>query len=117
MARTLLLDTQLWDLVKDASGHIAVASEPYSLAQMAACKIKQFRGEYWYDITQGVPYFQKILGKNASLNAIKLQLQRAAETVQGVASATVIISALDQRQLTGQVQVTATDGTTTTASF
>lgn len=33
MASTLLLDTLAWDLAVDAAGNIAVATEPYSLAQ------------------------------------------------------------------------------------
>jgi hypothetical protein len=32
--RTLLLDTVAWDLVLDVNGNIAVADEPYALAQL-----------------------------------------------------------------------------------
>ena len=55
---TLLLDRTYWDLCVDSSGNLAVASEPYSLAQDAASAIKLFQGEYIYDTTIGIPYFE-----------------------------------------------------------
>jgi len=60
---TLLLDTDKWDLVLDVSGNIAVASDPYSVAQDGASALKLVSGELWYDTTRGVPYFQRIFGK------------------------------------------------------
>jgi hypothetical protein len=69
--RTLLLDTATWDLVLDVKGNIAIASEPYSLAQDAASAIKTFLGEVWYDTTQGVPYFEQILGKPPNVELMR----------------------------------------------
>ena len=37
--KSLLLDPRSWDLTVDVSNNIAVASDPYSLAQDAACAI------------------------------------------------------------------------------
>lgn len=107
---TLLLDTVAWDLVLDAAGDIAVASDPYSLAQDAASAIKTFLGEVYFDTTVGVPWEQQILGQAPSLALLKAQLVAAALTVPGVASATVFISAFADRQVQGQVQVTSTSG-------
>jgi hypothetical protein len=106
MSATLLLDTVTWDLVLDASGNIAVANPPYQLAQDAASAIKLFLGELYYDTTQGVPYFQSILGQSPPLSLIKAKLVAAAETVPGVTGAQVFISSVNQRTLNGQVQVT-----------
>ena len=55
--------TPKWDLCVDNSGNIALATEPYALAQDVASAIKLFKGELWYDAQKGVPYFEKILGK------------------------------------------------------
>jgi hypothetical protein len=36
---SLLLDIDVWDLVLDANGDIALAQPPYSLAQDVACAV------------------------------------------------------------------------------
>lgn len=103
---TLLLDQQRWDLCVDASGNIAMASDPYSLAQDAASAIRLFRGEYWFDTTQGVPYVASIFGQTPiPLAYIKSQLVAAALTVPEVTAAQVFISGISGRKLTGQVQI------------
>lgn len=114
---TLLLDTERWDIVLDAAGNIAVATEPYSLAQDAASAIRLFRGEAWYDTAQGVPYFQQILGQYPPIQVMKKAFETAALTVPGVVSATCYITGLENRQITGQVQVTDAAGTVTAAGF
>jgi hypothetical protein len=102
--QTLLLDVAAWDLVLDAHGNIAVASDPYSLAQDAASAIKTFLGEVFWDTTIGVPYSQQIFGKQASLALVKAQLAAAALTVPEVVSAQCFITAFTNRNLAGQVQ-------------
>lgn len=115
---TLLLDITAWDLVLDASGNIAVASEPYSLAQDAASAIKTFLGECYWDTTLGVPYLTQIFGKNPSLSSLKGVLETAAETVPDVSSAAVVIASVTNRTVSGQVQVkSASTGLTSVAAF
>lgn len=108
MASTILLDTLSWDLVLDADGNLAVASEPYSLAQDAASAIRTFLGECFWDTTVGVPWLQQVLAMQPSLPLLKGQLVAAAMTVPDVASAVVFLSSFNGRMVTGQVQVTAT---------
>jgi hypothetical protein len=108
--QTLLLDLATWDLVVDARGNIAVASEPYSFAQDAASAIKTFLGECYWDTSVGVPYISQILGRNIPVALLKEHLIRAALTVPGVVSAQVFISSLDGRVLSGQVQVVSSTG-------
>jgi hypothetical protein len=43
---TLLLDVSSWDLCLDAAGNIAMASNPYSIAQDAASAIRTFAGDF-----------------------------------------------------------------------
>lgn len=115
--KTLLLDTVTWDLVLDVAGNIAVASDPYSLAQDAACAIKLFQSELWYDTTQGVPYFQDFLGHAPNVPLMKAKFKTAAETVPGVVSATCFITSVSERNVSGQVQVTDANGNVTAAAF
>lgn len=114
---TLLLDIVAWDLCLDASGNIAVASDPYSITQDVCSAIRLFAGELWYDQTKGVPYFPTILGAVPSVSVIKAAVVQAALTVPDVVSAQCLIAGFKGRTLTGQVQVTDTAGTTTLVNF
>jgi hypothetical protein len=118
--RTLLLDTVAWDLVLDASGNIAVATEPYSLAQDAASAIRTFLGECYLDTTVGVDWLGLILGQAPPLQLLKQLLANAAKTVQDVdpGSVLIFITAVSGRNVSGQVQVTsASTGQTSAANF
>lgn len=114
MASTLLLDPKTWDLLVDGSRNIAVAAEPYALAQDAGSAIKLFRGEDYYDTTRGVPYWEEILGRWPPLRVMKSLWVAAALTVPNVKSAACFISAFIDRRIIGQVQVTGPDGRTAT---
>jgi hypothetical protein len=109
---TLYLLPDTWDLTADAFGNIALASEPYALAQDAASAIRTFEGECYYDTTQGLPYWQQILGKMPPLSLVRQKMVDAALSVPGVVSARVFFSGFDDgtRQLSGQVQVTNAAG-------
>lgn len=115
--KTLLLDNTYWDLCKDAAGNIAVASEPYARAQDVASAIKTFLAECWYDTSQGVPYFQQILGKAPPIQYFKDQMVAAAMTVPGVVSATCVVESFQDRGVTGAVTFTDADGNTSTVPF
>lgn len=114
---TLLLDRRAWDLVLDASGNIALASNPYSIAQSVASAVKLFKGELWYDTTKGVPYWSQILGQWPPLAVVRAYIVTAALTVPEVVSAQCIVVSFLERTITGQVQVTDSSGTTQTVSF
>lgn len=115
--KTLLLDPLSWDLIKDAAGGIAVANSPYTEAQDAASAIKLFAGEYWYDTTLGTPYFSTTLGKQPPLQLLKAQFIAAAKTVPGVTAARCFLSAIQNRQVSGQVQITTATGQSAVAQF
>lgn len=117
MADTLLLDQLSWDLVLDANGDIAKASNPYSLAQDAASAIRTWLGEVYFDTTLGIPWRQQVFGKAPSLSLLKEQIKAVALTVPEVASADVFIVTGTDRRVGGQVQVTAESGQTSAADF
>jgi len=114
---SLYLNPSTWDLAVDSFGNIAVASDPYALAQNAATACRTFINDVYYDQTVGIPYFTQILGQLPTLQYVKAQLVAAAETVQGVVSAQAFITEFAGRQIQGQIQVTDTAGVTTAASF
>lgn len=117
LKHTLLLDTVAWDLVLDVYGNIALATDPYSLAQDAASAIRLFQGELYYDTLPGVPYWQSILGRRPPLSLIKQAFVEAALRVPGVKEAQCFITEITDRAIHGQVQVTSTTGTLSAAGF
>lgn len=117
MASTLLLNPSTWDFLVDASRNIAVAKEPYALAQDAASAIRLFQGEDYYDTTRGVPYWQQILGKWPPVSLMKAKFVAAAMTVPDVVQAQCFINAIEDRQVSGQVQVTGPSGEVAAVTF
>lgn len=109
---TMLLDTVLWDLTVDAAGNIAVATEPYALAQDVSSAVRLVLGELWYDSTQGVDYFQKILGKSPPLAVFQELMIQAALTVPDVVSAVCIVTSYDfaTRHVDGELQFIDVNG-------
>lgn len=115
--QTLLLDVLSWDLAADTSNNIAVASEPYALAQDAASAIKLFSGELYYDTTQGIPYFEQILGLAPPISLMKAYFNQQALTVPGVVESKTFISSWVDRQVKGQVQIKDANGVISAAGF
>lgn len=115
--QTLLLDPATWDLLIDANGNVAVASDPYSQVQDAASAIRLFQGELWYDTSQGIPYFSDVYGKRPPVSLLKARFIAAALTVPGVVSARVFISSISGRRISGQVQIKNQSGQTAAAGF
>jgi len=111
MATTLLLDRSAWDLVVDAAGNIAMATEPYAIEQDVASAVRLFDGELFYDTTKGIPYFAEVLGHAPPLPLFKSLIESAALTVPLVATARCYVTSLENRKLVGQIQVATTDGT------
>lgn len=110
--KTLLLDVTSWDLVLDSAGNIALASEPYALAQDVASAIKLFQAELWYNTAEGVPYFATVLGKAPPIQVFKAEMVRAALTVPGVVSAECTIKSFEGRTVEGQVTFRDSTGQT-----
>lgn len=117
--KTLLLDQTTWDLCLDASGNIAVASEPYALAQDVASALRLFQGELYYDTSKGVPYFGQVLGEAPPAQLMTAAFEAAALTVPGIVKATAVLfdPGPGGRAITGQVRVTDKDGVETDVGF
>jgi hypothetical protein len=113
----LLLDVDAWDLAADATGNIAVAEEPYSLAQDAASAIRLFLGELYYDTSQGIPFFEQILGRRPPVSLMKAHFNRQAMTVPGVVKSQCFITDWTDRKVSGQVQVWDANGNVSAAGF
>ena len=114
---TFLLNPVTSDWMLDAGGNPAIATGPYAIAQDAASAVKLFLGEYWFDTTIGTAYYSTTLGKFPSIELLKAQAEAAAETTTGVASAVCYITSIQNRAVTGQIQITTTSGATVAMGF
>ncbi len=110
MSSTLLLDRTSWDWGLDASGNLALATEPYSQVQDVASACRLFAGEAYYQTNLGIPFFQSILGQYQPTQVLKASLEAAALGVPGVTSAVVFLAAVSGRALSGQVQIMTASG-------
>lgn len=117
MANTLLLDTVAWDLVLDSSGNIALASDPYSVGQDVASALRTTLGEVWFDTSQGVPYFQSILGHVPPISYIKAKLIAAALTVPGVTNPACYIGSMQNGKVSGQLTFSDASGAAQQVGF
>lgn len=115
--KTLYLNPSTWDLEIDSAGNIAVADRPYSLAQDVATAIRCFKGDCYYNVLLGVPYYESILGKLPSKAYIKSQFIKAAKRIENVDSAQCFITSVKNRMVHGQVQITADDGSVISVDF
>lgn len=117
MPKTLLLDRDAWDVVLDASGNWAVASEPYAIAQDVASAIRTFTGDCWYDQRKGMPYWQQILGHYPPMAMVRDRIAQEAMREPKVARVTVQRLDVTDRALTGDVLVIDENGQESGVTF
>lgn len=115
--KTLLLDTVANDLVLDAYGNIAVADEPYSIAQDVASAVRTFKNECVYDTTLGIPYFDQVLGQWPPASLLQSLIEQQALTVPDVVQAKCVITDFSNRTVTGAVEVIDTTGQAHNVTF
>ena len=107
---TLFLVPDTWDLAVDSAGNIAVATLPYAAAQDVASACRLWRGEALFDTTKGIPYKAAILGQMPPPPLLTEWYREEAVTVPDIAEAVPIFQ-YENRNLTGQIQLTLADGT------
>lgn len=75
-------------------------------------RLSLFKGEYFLNLREGIPYFQSILVKNPNLPLIKSLIRQAIFTYPGVLSVDKIDLSLDRRTrvLTATFTVVFDDG-------
>lgn len=118
MARTIYLDPQTWDLALDVEGNIASATSTYQRAQDICSACRVFRGDLYFNQSEGIPYLESILGKNTyPIGLYQSELQRAALSVEGVISANIKLNQLNNRILTGMIEFTDIENNTATVAL
>lgn len=107
--RSLLLDTEAWDITLDDNGNLAVTDNPYAVAQDVACACSTFQGECWYDSSLGIPYYSRILGHWPGTQLINVKMQQEAMKLPYVTSAVCTAISDRERRITGAMIITDTN--------
>ena len=110
MSKSIFLDPNSWNMAVDIDGNIAVADEPYRIAQDCSCAVRTFNPEVYFDMNYGIPYTAEILGKRPPLQLVKRRYEDLAKTVSGVANARCTLAGIKNRVLTGYITLTTTSG-------
>lgn len=102
---TIALDPLTNDSFVTPNGDIATRSGAAAVAQDMTTACALVRGEYIYNINDGVPY-RSIFGYTVSLAVLKSDYVSAASTIPGLAPNSVVcyIKAVQDRNVAGQVQ-------------
>ena len=82
------------------------------VAQAVRVRLKWFRGEWFLDTRQGVPYLQEIFGKGVSLATVRNVLRREIVKVAGVFQVRKLDLDLDTttRKLSAEIDIVTTEG-------
>jgi hypothetical protein len=120
---SLLLDPTTWDLTTDEFGDVATCGDAtptpvttrgpgYRMAQDVANRCLAWRGEVYYDTTQGVPY-DSLLG-TANLPLLQSYITTEALKVDPVAAvdASLTFTRGRTRNVSGTIFVSDAQGTT-----
>jgi hypothetical protein len=83
-----------------------------AVAQAVKTRLRLLRGEWWADLTEGLPLFQRILGRRDLEEARRAVKERIAST-PGVIAVSSLEVTMDGRRLEIKGTVTTEYGTTT----
>lgn len=114
---TLTLDIDTWDLQLDAAGNIMHGAGAYGIAQNVANTVRLFTDDAWYEPERGIPHFLIDLGKRPAPSLIKSYVEEAAQAVAGVQNAVLTDLDLEERVLTGDIELTTDTGAKVDVAF
>lgn len=80
-----------------------ITEDAQAVQQRVMINLKLFRGEWWLDISKGVPYFQEILTKSGSKEAADALFKEAILSTTGVSGLLSYSSTLNK--YTGEMMV------------
>ena len=108
---TIYLNPETWDLDIDANHDIAMATSAYAVAQDVASAGRLWQAEAPFATNRGIPYETQVLGHQPPQRLIAGWYEDEAKTVPDVSNATAVLQYdSTSRGVSGQIQVTLTDG-------
>ena len=106
-----------WDIQLDPSGNIKLCDGAYAVAQEVANKVRLFTNDAYYEPNKGIPHFVVDLGQRPMESVVRSRIKQAALSVTQVASVKIFEIAVENRVLTGRIELTLKNGTITDVNF
>lgn len=104
----LYIDPTSRDLVISDTGAVRLtAGVPEAAAQRIAVSLLMFTGEYFLDLTAGVPYYESVLVHNPDLDLIRTLFRRIVSQDAYVVDVTKCEVSLDTQSRTLSVEINA----------
>lgn len=114
--RDLKIDRTTGDVVLDGAD-LALVSDGESIAQAVRARLRLFLGEWFADLSVGVPYFQSILVKNPNLVTVRAAIRQAIEQTPGIAEIASFSMTFDAGTRVLSVSFSATSDTGELVTF
>ena len=99
-----------WDIALDSSGNIPTTSGIHAMEQDVACVCRVFKGEQYYNVPEGIPYWEEILGHYPPKSLMVARYNACAKTVPGVVRVNTVIDKISDRRVQGQIRFTDKKG-------
>lgn len=112
MNSDLALSASNHDLVFSENNDLIIINGAEQVAQQIKCRLKFWLGEWFLDISKGVPYLDSILIKNANLQQIRSIFRTQISGIEGVSKVESLMLNWDRktRILTVAYEVTTSYG-------
>lgn len=112
MNSDLALSSSSHDLMFSENNDLIIISGVEQVAQQIKCRLKFWLGEWFLDISKGVPYLDSILIKNANLQQIRSIFRTQISGIEGVSKVDSLTLSWDRktRVLTVEYEVTTSYG-------
>ena len=101
----LKLDQLTHDLVIE-DGDLVLVTDAEALIQNLKIRLYTFYGEWAFDTTQGVPYFEDILVKNPNISNIQAVLKSVILETKGVTKLTAFVFEYDPKARSASLNFT-----------
>jgi len=81
---------------KIQNGDLVLTQDRDAIVQAVTIRLQTFRGEWFLDVENGIPYFDQVLVKAPNLDAIQQTFKREIEGVPGIKSVTALKLTFDR---------------------
>lgn len=100
-----MLNSSTWDLALSREKDLLLVDGAESVKQEAEILLKTFLGEWFLDITVGIPYLEVILVKNPDRAQIESILRAKLKEIDTIQSVPTVEIRVDRQNRTGQINL------------
>ena len=94
-----------------------MATGDYATVQTGANAARTFRGESYFNVQRGIPYFRDVLGKMPPAQLINAHVEAEVRQVTGAVAVKAVVREFSERTLKGDFLITAKNGETLNGNY